>query len=386
MSICCIVLARACISFTVFSFLQPLSYLALGLCIVCFLGLLPLCFSKASMSLFGLSVAAFFVLLLGISILCGADVKNAFFHLAECGTIVLLFYYYKDDLTVVLKSSGACLSLMVYANLALMVIFPNWMFVADDSFDCFLLGGNYNQTGVRLLCAIATNMLCNHYGWKWRLNTFITTVVSFITLALIGSMTSLSSIIVFVAICLVPGLRIKKAIIIGFFTLYVFFQVFVCFSGEGLHNNELAVYIIQDLLHKDLTFTNRTYLWDASVTLFGQSPIWGYGQMDVEWMHKNISPIAIGPHNLILFILLEGGLLLITAFLASMLIAFKRIHGHREASAYMLLAGLTTLLFMQTMEVYFFFFTFYFFTLLFYYPEIAATWRHSEASTNNIAS
>lgn len=66
----------------------------------------------------------------------------------------------------------------------------------------------------------------------------------------------------------------------------------------------MAVYIIEDVLGKDITFTNRTQLWDAAGKKFVESPILGYGFVDKEWYLANMESFAIGPHNFIYSILL----------------------------------------------------------------------------------
>ena len=367
-----VIVARTCITFTVFTFLQPISYLVLALCILSFVGLVYLW--NKGMTYFGASVALFFSLLLIISVLNNADYKTVCYYCIEIGTLLLLFAYYKTRLGVVLKSLAFLFSVMIYANLAFMIIFPNWMFLAKDTFDSFLLGGNYNQIGCRLLCGIITNVLCCNYSRKWLVNTIGLCIISVATLALVGSMTSLTCVIAFIAISILPGRTLKKNAIVSFFSFYVLFQVFVCFSGEGLHNNELAVYIIRDVLNKDLTFTYRTSLWEISSNLFWKSPLWGYGQMDVDWMKSHMTSHAIGPHNLIYYILLEGGIILFLSFLTIFLFPLKRIANLIDRNVLALLAGLTTLLFMQTMEVYHFFFILYPLTLIYYYPELKRTW------------
>ncbi len=374
-----IVLARICITFTVFTFLQSISYLVLALCILSFAVLLFLW--NKEMTYFGASIAFFLSVLLVISILNNADYKTVFYYIIEIGTTLLLFSYYKTRLGYVLKSLAFFFSIIIYANLAIMIVFPNWMFLAKDTFDSFLLGGNYNQMGCRLLCGILTNVLCINYSRKWLLNTIVLCIVSIATLMLIGSMTSLTCVLIFIIISILPGNALKKIAIVSFFMFYVLFQVFVCFSGESLHNNELAVYIIRDVLNKDLTFTYRTSLWEISSNLFWKSPLWGYGQMDVDWMKSHMTSHAIGPHNLIYYVLLEGGIILFMAFLTIFYLPLKRIASYIDRNSLILFAGQTSLLFMQTMEVYHFFFTLYPLTLIYYYPELKQTWTSAKEAT-----
>lgn len=132
----------------------------------------------------------------------------------------------------------------------------------------------------------------------------------------------------------------------------------------------MAVYIIEDVLGKDITFTNRTQLWDAAGKKFVESPILGYGFVDKEWYLANMESSAIGPHNFIYSILLNGGLTLIAILLLSIVVMFRRLMGHIDKTATIVLMGTCVFLFMSTMEVFPFFFFFGLIYTLYYYPFI----------------
>ena len=195
-------------------------------------------------------------------------------------------------------------------------------------------------------------------------------IVSIITLTLVGSMTSLSCILLFILFCLIPSLRFQKLCLVSFFLFYLTFQFFVVFSGGGLHNNSLAVYIIEDVLGKDITFTNRTQLWDAAGSKFAESPIIGYGFVDSEWYLSEMDSFAIGPHNFIYNVLINGGLSLMTILLLTAIMALRSIRQCFDKTAALLLMGTCTMLFMMTMEVYPFFFLFSMFYVIYYYPTM----------------
>ena len=63
------------------------------------------------------------------------------------------------------------------------------------------------------------------------------------------------------------------------------FQVLVCFQGKGIEQNPLAVYFVEDILGKDITFTGRIYMWDAAAKVFAESPLYGYGSVDKDWYY-----------------------------------------------------------------------------------------------------
>lgn len=148
------------------------------------------------------------------------------------------------------------------------------------------------------------------------------------------------------------------------------FQTVVVFNGEGLHNNEVAVYIIEDVLGKDITFTHRTRMWDAAGRKFAESPFIGYGFVDSEWFLSEMDSFAIGPHNFIYNVLLNGGLTLISLFLLMLFIVLRKIRLQYDKMGNILLFGLFTMFFMMTMEVYPFFFVFGLLYVIYYYPTM----------------
>ena len=383
----CLIL-RVAVSFNVFGFLQIVSYLVLGLTILNFLVMGCIFLRKPRMSRYDALVFIFVTLLVTFTILNATDTKEAIYTAIEIALLILVFNYYCHMIDTLLRTIALTFSCCVYANLAMMLMFPDWMFAAEDEFNSFLLGGNYNQMGCRFVLAIASSLLCANYSKKWLYNSIAVIIVSISTLGIVGSMTSLSSIAVLCLILLIPSRQLRRFAVFGFFSFFVLFQVFVCFSGEGLYNNDLAVYLVEDVLEKDLSFTGRTYLWDLAGGLFLQSPLIGYGYVGKEWFLANMTSFAIGPHNFIYALLIYGGIVLLGLYLTIFTIGVRHIVASWESPAIVLMTCITTLHFMMTMEVYPMFFILLLLTLSYYYPQLKASWNclqfPQEPSVNEI--
>jgi O-antigen ligase len=105
-----------------------------------------------------------------------------------------------------------------------------------------------------------------------------------------------------------------------------------------------------NLYGKDLTFTNRTDIWSASVTAIGESPWIGYGWNGV-WVDADIEPTvtlnrdtgftAGHAHNVVLEMLLEGGVLglgLYLVFFGSVgVAAWRALRTHPDLARWALL-------------------------------------------------
>lgn len=360
----------ASVSFIVFDFLQIVSYLVLGMCILCFIVMAHIWLRKPTMSKLDVWMMVFFLLLTVLTLLNGTHIKGAIYQSICIFLLMMLLNYFRDDFTLTLKVCALTFSIIIYANLAIMIMFPNWMFAAKDTFNSYLLGGNYNQMGVRLLCGLITSVMCVRFGKKWLINVIGLSIVVLTTLILVGSMTSLTGITIFLLFCLVPWRGLQKVGMAVFFIVYLLFQTVVVFGGEGLYNNELATYFIEQVLGKTMTFSLRTTMWAAAGDLFSRSPIWGYGWVDTEWYLSHLSSQAVGPHNFIYSILINGGLLLFLVFIIICYEACKHVFSHRLSRLNLILVmGIEVWLFMGLMEVYPFFFFFYVLLLAYYYPS-----------------
>ena len=182
-----------------------------------------------------------------------------------------------------------------------------------------------------MMAALASNLLCLRYSRIWLVNMIVLAIVIVASLAMVGSMTSLSMILVFLVCCLLPTSKLRLTAICGLFAVFLLFQIFVVFNGRGLENNELAVYIVEDVLKKDLTFTYRTHMWESALKIIEKSPIWGWGFADADWFKANMTAFAIGPHNFILSILIHGGVILLSIYIM-VLFALSRTPEESDAS------------------------------------------------------
>ena len=291
---------------------QTLSYVNFACFMASFIFMLALYLHAAQMTRFGLLHFLLMLTLIFSTVINNINVKTAIYQSFYVWQTLIIFNYYKIHTEKIIKFFAISLSFCVYANLAHLITHPTlWMVETGKEGAGYLLGNNYNQMGCRLIIALGTNILCVKYNKLWLVNYIATAISAIVSLFMVGSMTSLSMIILFTLYTLIPFAKLKKNILITTFIIFILFQFFVVFNGRGLENNDLARYLVEDVLHKDLTFTHRTYLWDAALKIIPKSPIWGYGLVEGEWYKAHMSSIAMGPHNFILAVLLNGGIILL---------------------------------------------------------------------------
>lgn len=349
--------------------MQTISYLTLAVVLVIFLLLFTLNFRHKVLSRYGLLYLLFFLVLLGTTVLYGQDIKNCIYMSIYLGIILLVFRYYRSNVNKVYCYFAIALSLCVYANFVHLLTHPMlWVLEGKKDAAGYLLGNNYNQMGCRMMIALATSVLCTKFSKIWIINSIAIGITCIITLVLVNSMTSLSMIVIFLVYCIIPSSKLRKAGIYSLLTVLVLFQVFVVFNGNGLENNEFAVYIVNDILHKDITFTHRTDMWDSAMRVIIESPIWGWGFVKQEWFTSHMSSFAYGPHNFILSLFIFGGVLLFAAFIMIVYHTIMAIKAYmNERIGQYVIFSAVCLYFMGLMEMYPFTIMFYILIVMYYY-------------------
>ncbi len=363
---------NVCMSLSNLEFMA-LSYAVQAVVLASFLFMTYLMIHEGGMSRYGFLFFLFMFLMVCFTILNATDIKNGLYTTIAVWLMMLILRYWRHRMGMLLQCFAIALSFCAYVNFLHVLTNPlMWLVDENKSPTGYLLGGNYNQMGCRLIIAIITSILCLRYHRLWMVNVIGVSVAVVATLAMVGSMTSLSMIAVFLLYCVVPSRRLRRWGIYGLFAGFLIFQIFVVFSEHGLENNEMAVYIVEDVLKKDITFTNRTHMWDSALRIIVKSPLYGYGYVDGDWFKSYMTSWATGPHNFVLYVLVTGGIVLMALYVMICLMAYKAIHPFRdERLAQTTLFCVVTLMFMALMEAYPFPVMFYAISLLYYYPYIS---------------
>jgi len=330
-----------------------LSYLIQALVLLSFVFMSYLYLRKGAMSRLVFMVIIFATLWTISTIVNANDVKKCFYDSCSLIFIAMACDYYKKRFYMLIASFAIAFSVCAYLNFLHMLAHPELWIVEDlKTNQGYLLGGNYNGMGCRLLCAVGTSVTCLKYSKWWLINAIPVTLVSIATLVIVSSMTSLTGILLFLIFCLIPSHKLVKTGIVILLSFVFLFQFFVCFQGKGIEQNPLAVYIVEDVFGKDITFTYRTYLWDSAATIFVNSPFYGYGNVDRDWYYSHMSAIAMGTHNYIWGVLVTGGILLLSIFSYISFLSYSKLFSTTERYALQLYAAATVLFLMMLMENY----------------------------------
>ncbi len=256
------------------------------------------------------------------------------------------------------------LDLFIYANFIFTLIYPDGI---GEEF--YLLGVNRNSPGPVIICGMVVHYYAYKQGIRNKLTFLLLGAISIATPIIIGSMTSAVGCSLMTLFFFISSKKIRKIALISLFVFYLTFQAFLVFFQNDISVNKYATFFVEEVMQKDLSFTNRTYVWSDSYKLIRQSPITGYGMQDSEWFEEQL--MVKSAHNIIYQIMIYGGYILFTMFLIVIYASIKRtIKNYSNLTLYSLF-GVCAFFFMMIMEAYSMSLIFLILCLTYYSPEFS---------------
>ena len=242
--------------------------------------------------------------------------------------VCLLVYVYMIKNPDTLLSAIKVLDIYIYLNLISILIFPNGMYQSGLYTENWLLG--YKNPQIRIILPILTLSLISTYYKKRKFDFSNYTLItcSVLTFVFNRSSTGLIGILVFVVLFIlfkynIPSwFTLKTSLLLSGF----FFILIVIYNMQYLF-----AFIIEDFLHKDLTFTNRTIIWQRSLDFLNDKLLLGAGYMNAQ-EYGNImqNEFFSHPHNYYLYIILNGGIVLAIIILFGYILADKQIMNYKN--------------------------------------------------------
>lgn len=220
----------------------------------------------------------------------------------------------------------------MFINFIGILAFPNGLWkttsiYGDVAIYNFL--GLDNQTTPIVLIAITLCMLKLKKN-DYKLNIFILLFVGIIlgNIILMKSGTCISGVLV-IMLLLLLGRKNKEFINARSIMILmgIVFLGFVIFRVQDIFS-----FFIESFLKKDLTFSNRTGIWDRAIELIKLKPLLGYG---CETFAKII--IDRNSHDYYLQIMLQSGLVGFIAYLNIIRIALKNCNVHKDLDVSMII-------------------------------------------------
>lgn len=311
---------------------------------------------KNLLSKFHLSLI-FFLLVILISTLINRGDLNSFVMKSAYILIppIIISYYFENHRKEVIKGIYLLFTTLVVTNFILMIVFPSGIFnelTATGLIRYHLLGYKNQMSGV-LLSSIAVFLWHSEYFYsRITLGCVIRVCIAVLSVIIGNSSTAIMGVVFFLLFYLLinynkklTNIKVQLAIVIFVFFAFVFFRIQEVFS-----------YLIVGYLGKDLTFSNRIFIWDNAIQMIINNPIFGYGVQSTD----NVVHIDMGyaerymiTHNYFLDIALKGGILGFLLFANIIRIVSKTLIKYKSVKGVLYLGtGVSVYLFMSTMDVF----------------------------------
>lgn len=233
-----------------------------------------------------LKYECWFFLCLGISTCFSGKGIDTFviFSVSIVALSMLIELLIKENINLLIKGLFSCYFILLIGNLIYMLSLFGFTINIEEAYPeafdynselVITLLSSVNGVAFFIFPALCSAILLMFATSKKNIWSWLLIIISFVTELILWSATSLTGVfIILVYVLFIYGKKIEKfimnKIIIGaalaislgvtFFNIQHFFS-----------------FIIVDILHKDLTMTGRTNVWNIGYKGFFSSPIWGCG-------------------------------------------------------------------------------------------------------------
>ncbi|CDA16250.1 o-antigen polymerase [Clostridium sp. CAG:571] len=241
------------------------------------------------------------------------------------GIVLLANLFLKENKLEFLKALSIYFYALLILNTISIVVFPNG--IAQTEYlktPIYLIGidNRFAFTYLPGLCIIAIyDYLINKKFTKFTYIYFLATYITFLYFWSAGALVAETLFIIFYI--LVYKFKKKKLVNKYFPTVIILFFTLVIFRLQNLFK-----YIIVNVLHKDLTLSSRTLIWDKVIEIISEHKILGIGVQKSNTMIALIS--AYHSHSYFLNIMLQAGIIGIIIYIIIVFKVFKRLNNNRE--------------------------------------------------------
>lgn len=278
-------------------------------------------------SLFFVGIVFFEVWRVLATIYCGGNYTSLFIAILNALAICLVVEMgLKTDPDALLDGASFTLGLFVLINFATIILFPQGMYEFNTFTQNYFLGYRNNSIMLFFPAIIFSIVRSLRKYNKLTLSSFVITAVSFATVILAFSATSVIGMTVFTLFLLLALIN-KMPNFLNIIT-YLAINIAYFFGVIILRLQEAFAFIIVDMLGRDLTFTGRTKIWDSALAAFAKSPVFGVGEIENQASRDLIG--ATHAHNYYLDLLYKSGLPGFLIFFAILIICGVALYRNRK--------------------------------------------------------
>lgn len=318
---------------TCISFLYPkINIIYKLLQIISCLAILLLFLKKMRISKFIIYISLFQLIILVATFLNDGDIKTVIFDTIQViATAIIIEIGLQNKKNSLIKSLLFIYEILLTINLITIFLYPNGMYVHPIShFRTNWFLGHDNNHIVYILSGIMVSFIYSYIeGKKVKARTIYLLIISIISIIVRKSATSIIGLSLLLLYVIFKK-YIDRIKIANIYT-YIITSFVVSISIVIFRIQNIFKYIIVDILHKDITFTGRTYIWDMVLKYIESKPILGYGYEDGlirQAKYKYIG--AVHTHNQLLEIIYQGGSIALLVFIFIIVLIAKELYEYKD--------------------------------------------------------
>lgn len=229
-----------------------------------------------------------------------------------------------------IKGFKYALLILLLINLITMFLYPNGLYynMGNNSSQNWFLG--YKNSFILYIYPLIvfsyldTMIFKNKKLSKFDIFSFF---IAFVTVLKGKSSTSLVGLFVVLMSILIPRLFKNTKIFNAMNYLYTYISMFFAIVVLRLQN--IFSFLIEDILHKDLTFTGRTYIWDYALKNISNNWLFGYGDKNFSFILSTGTAVR-SAHNQILQNVYNYGIISLIIFFVILFIAMIKLKKEKD--------------------------------------------------------
>lgn len=192
--------------------------------------------------------------------------------------------------------------ILVYVNFISMILNPDGMY---GNIKTYWLLGNRNLFSIYIIPGLCYQAIYKKYAGRI-LRFWAFFLISFLSMIWCGSATGL---VMMIVLCVLYLFIEKREFIFNSLFITVFYLASLTLVVFLRAYNWFAPVI--SALNKELTFSGRTYIWDATIRSIIEKPILGYGDVPstIRGMKVIAGAGAVSAHNFVLEVMYRNGII-----------------------------------------------------------------------------
>ena len=238
------------------------------------------------------------------------NIHDAIIVAVSIVAMALLIDFFSACSDKLLSAALLNMELLIYANaFSILRYYPSGLYRLGTSGSPAYFLGYHNSFIVYVLPAVVIALLYMRVTGA-RLRPCLLIMAGCLSIVKLWSATSICGLAVLGAMLLIEKTRLRSWITFSRIFLTAFSADILISVFRVMDRVPWVAWIITTLLHKQVTLTGRTAIWDSFYRLFADSPWIGYGK-GVE----ALSGTGLSAHNQWFQFLLEGGIVGLILFL-----------------------------------------------------------------------